>query len=110
MTERLASLPTGWKVSTLADVVTPIKDKVDPLAVPETPYVGLEHIESHTMRLLGHGKSTEVRSTKTRFSSGDVLYGKLRPYLNKVTLPDSENTRMSVEQTPSKSGSVTLFR
>ena len=47
-------------------------------------YVGLEHIEPHSMRLLGYGSASEVRSSSVRFVSGDVLYGKMRPYLNKV--------------------------
>ncbi len=49
-----------------------------------TRYIGLEHIEKHTGSLLGHGTSDEVRSTKSRFREGELLYGKLRPYLNKV--------------------------
>ena len=36
------------------------------------------------MKLLGHGYARDVRSTSVRFSKGDVLYGKMRPYLNKV--------------------------
>lgn len=48
------------------------------------PYVGLEHIEPHSMRLLDHGHAREARSSSVRFSKGDILYGKMRPYLNKV--------------------------
>jgi predicted ATPase len=47
-------------------------------------YVGLEHIEKDTGKLLGHGNPSEVRSLKSAFSEGDVLYGRLRPNLNKV--------------------------
>jgi type I restriction enzyme S subunit len=83
-----APLPEGWVFSTLAAVVAPSKEKVDPASTPDVPYVGLEHVEAHTMRLLGHGRGSDVRSTKTKFSAGDVLYGKLRPYLNKVARPD----------------------
>ena len=31
-----------------------------------------------------------MRSSKTKFNSGDLLYGKLRPYLNKVYISDFE--------------------
>ena len=51
-------------------------------------YVGLEHIEPQTMKLLGHGHASEVRSSSLRFSKGDVLYGKMRPYLNKVWIAE----------------------
>jgi len=40
------------------------------------------------MKLLGHGRASDIRSTKARFNAGDVLYGKLRPYLNKVVRPE----------------------
>ena len=36
------------------------------------------------MRILGHGETKDVRSSSLRFSRGDVLYGRMRPYLNKV--------------------------
>ena len=36
------------------------------------------------MRLLEHKITREARSSSMRFSKGDVLYGKMRPYLNKV--------------------------
>ena len=81
-------LPDGWELSTLAASSALVKAKVDPAQSPDVPYIGLEHVEAHTMRLLGHGAASDVKSTKTRFSAGDVLYGKLRPYLNKVTRPD----------------------
>ena len=47
-------------------------------------YVGLKHIEPHTMRVVGHGEAHNVRSSSLQFSRGDVLYGRMRPYLNKV--------------------------
>lgn len=87
MSEWVLEAPDDWTVSTLGDAATLVKDKVDPTQLPEVPYIGLEHIEAHTMRLLGHGRGADVKSAKSRFSAGDVLYGKLRPYLNKVVVP-----------------------
>jgi len=52
------------------------------------PYVGLEHIESGTSRFVGSLNALSVKSTTFRFSNSHVLYGRLRPYLNKVLLPD----------------------
>ena len=53
------------------------------------PYVGLEHIEKDAGRFAAEfdGKPESLRATKFRFTSKHVLYGKLRPYLNKVALP-----------------------
>ena len=88
MIEENHELPDGWVLSTLATSAALVNARVDPTQIPDVPYIGLEHVEAHTMRLVGHGSASDVRSTKTRFSTGDVLYGKLRPYLNKVIQPD----------------------
>ena len=55
------------------------------------PYLSLEHVESNTGRILRESAETvqdEGKSTTFAFDSRHVLYGKLRPYLNKVALPD----------------------
>ncbi|MEO8385252.1 MAG: restriction endonuclease subunit S, partial [Betaproteobacteria bacterium] len=52
------------------------------------PYVGLENIESNTGTYIGALEPQSVRSSTFRFSPRHVLYGRLRPYLNKVLLPD----------------------
>jgi type I restriction enzyme S subunit len=54
------------------------------------PYVGLEHIESHTARFIGAMEAQPVKSSTFRFSEEHVLYGRLRPYLNKALAPDFE--------------------
>jgi type I restriction enzyme S subunit len=53
------------------------------------PYVGLEHIEKGAGHFAAEfeGKSETLLATKFKFTSKHVLYGKLRPYLNKVALP-----------------------
>jgi type I restriction enzyme S subunit len=79
----LAALPQGWVKTTLGEIVTLSRERVLPTELPDMPYVGLEHIEPQTMKLLGHGYARDVRSSSVRFSNGDVLYGKMRPYLNK---------------------------
>jgi type I restriction enzyme S subunit len=50
----------------------------------------MEHIEAHTMRLLGTVSAATMKSSAVHFQAGDVLYGRLRPYLNKVYRPDFE--------------------
>ncbi len=53
------------------------------------PYVGLEHIEKETGHFISgfQTKPESLLATKFKFSPKHVLYGKLRPYLNKVVLP-----------------------
>ena len=52
----------------------------------EYHYVGLENIESNSGKLIDFSPTigSEIKSSKVVFKSGMVLYGKLRPYLNKV--------------------------
>jgi type I restriction enzyme, S subunit len=78
------TLPLGWVRSTLGEITEPSRDRVLPARLPGARYVGLEHIESQSMKLLDRGQGREVRSSSVRFAKNDVLYGRLRPYLNKV--------------------------
>ena len=50
----------------------------------------MEHVESHSMKLLGTVPARTMKSAAVRFKPGDVLYGRLRPYLNKVYRPSFE--------------------
>ena len=49
-------------------------------------YIGLEHIEPHTSNLLSTISVNDVESSTFKFDKGDVLYGRLRPYLQKVII------------------------
>jgi type I restriction enzyme, S subunit len=56
--------------------------------MPTEPFVGLEHVEAQTGRLLATVPSGTMSSSAARFFAGDVLYGRMRPYLNKVVRPE----------------------
>lgn len=77
----------GWEDKKLGDVVE--YDKNQSLH-KNLPYIGLEHIESNSGRFLGSHKPQTVKSSTFYFNNHHVLYGRLRPYLNKVLLPDFE--------------------
>lgn len=82
-------LPAGWVVTTLNELAQPYVEKTHPSLTPEAHYVGLEHVESGgSRRLLGRGRASDITSTKSVFKRGDILFGKLRPYLRKVAIPD----------------------
>jgi type I restriction enzyme, S subunit len=82
--QRAKAAPMGWARTHLGQIVYQSLTKAEPQDAPNARYVGLEHIAPNINRLCGIGKALTVRSTKSLFSTGDVLYGKLRPYLNKV--------------------------
>lgn len=77
----------GWTTKRLGDVCD--FDKAQGVH-RGLPYVGLEHIESNTGRFIGSFDPLPVKSSTFRFSSEHVLYGRLRPYLNKAIAPDFE--------------------
>lgn len=78
--------PEGWNIVRLGEVVASRKEPVNPRKESELPYVGLEHIDSGQINLARWGKSAEVSSLKNRFFKNDILYGKLRPYLDKSVI------------------------
>lgn len=69
------NLPKGWVKTTLGEIAEPSRERASPTNDPAVRYVGLEHIETQSMRLLGYGYARETRSSSLRFSRGDILYG-----------------------------------
>ena len=86
-------LPDGWQRVKLGEICR--EDRVaignsDP-AYATMPYLGLEHIEPNRGRILvteDEARQSDSKSNNFRFTAEHVLYGKLRPYLNKVALPE----------------------
>ncbi len=74
----------------LGEVVRPTRPRVKPELMPDAPFIGMEHVEAHTMKLLGTVPAGSMKSSAVHFKPGDVLYGRLRPYLNKVFRPSFE--------------------
>jgi type I restriction enzyme, S subunit len=81
---------TRWRTVALSEICSLRVDTIAPQDALELQYVGLEHIDSGQPNLRRRGRASEVRSAKNRFRCGDVLYGKLRPYLDKAVLAIGE--------------------
>lgn len=74
---------SSWKKCELKEVFKVVKDKYNPQTENQiVNYIGLENIET-SKGIISKNNSSEVKSIKTKFKKDDVLYGKLRPYLNK---------------------------
>ncbi len=76
--------------SKVGDQADFISDTVHPgdNPAPADSFVGLQHIESHTGQCLGSDTLGPMKGRKFRFRPGDVVFGYLRPYLNKVWVAD----------------------
>jgi len=87
--EWLGDVPEHWEVmplkSSVSNVIQQTAGRDD-----SDLYVALEHVESWTGRLRNPGLEVTFESQVKRFQAGDVLFGKLRPYLAKVTRPRSD--------------------
>ncbi len=73
----------------LGEITERVSDTIVPSAMPPgTLCLGLEHVGQGTGTLEGDvpNDPLALKSSKIRFSEGDILYGKLRPNLNKVWL------------------------
>lgn len=83
-----------WHTCPLGSVLEISKEKIEPFAHPgkSFDYVGLEHIEGHTGKVFprSYTNGNDLKSTKHIFHKDEILYGKLRPYLNKVHLADRQ--------------------
>jgi type I restriction enzyme S subunit len=73
------------RLSDLCDLVGVL---VDPTNCADDLYIGLEHVASSRFVRTGAGRASDVQSSKYAFEPGDVLYGKLRPYLDKAILAE----------------------
>ena len=85
-------LPPTWALTSLGAVVDyGSTTKAEPSQISDDDWVlELEDIEKDSSRLLQRVTfaQRQSKSTKNRFQTSDVLYGKLRPYLNKVLIAD----------------------
>jgi len=86
-------LPRGWCWATLNNVCTEDRCAIDGKFddVRTLPYLSLENIESASGKIIFHASgNSDIQGVSNcfRFGPEHVLYGKLRPYLNKVALPD----------------------
>lgn len=83
-----ATIPDDWSSFPFGALVDLSTEAISPDKAAGLPYVGLEHLDPGSARVARWGDSTDVRSTKYLFRPGEILYGKLRPYLDKAALAE----------------------
>jgi type I restriction enzyme, S subunit len=92
MVEPPHSLPQSWRWVSLGTVfLYDAGAKREPKSLDQSLWLlELEDIEKETGRLLARiaVADRDPKSTKSEFRPGDILYGKLRPYLTKVLVAD----------------------
>ena len=92
----IGEIPESWKVVKFAKTVKIAGGQVDPRQEPYRSmiHVGPENIESGTGKLVATNTNADlkIRSGNYYFAAGEILYSKIRPYLNKAALPYFEGT------------------
>jgi type I restriction enzyme, S subunit len=81
----------GWEKVEMNQLCSFTRENITADNIPDdSNYIGLECIEKETGNIIHvfKVKADELKSNKFSFSCDHILYGKLRPYLNKVALPD----------------------
>jgi len=81
-----------WTMVELGEILRKSEVSVLPeLLSGSVTYIGLENISPGTGEICGNivsDKPADIKSLKNVFNGGEILYGKLRPNLNKVWLAD----------------------
>ena len=90
--EQPFELPSSWEWVRLGSVTNYGSPTKAGVMHPQTWVLDMEDIEKNSGRLLQRLRYAErpAISEKNSFAKGDVLYGKLRPYLNKVLVADED--------------------
>jgi type I restriction enzyme S subunit len=87
-------LPSSWVWTSLEEIASyGGNGNVSPSKIKPSDWVlDLEDIEKGSSRLIEKvtARVRPTKSNKAKFLAGDVLYGKLRPYLDKVLIADSD--------------------
>ncbi|PTN09305.1 type I restriction enzyme S subunit [Mangrovibacterium marinum] len=83
----LKEIPEHWGLNKLKYEVSLKNEKVSSQDSKLT-YIGMENIESGTGRYIA--TDSEAEGLANYFTEGDILFGKLRPYLAKVFLAQTE--------------------
>ena len=92
--EWLGMIPQHWEVRRFKTEVANIIDQTD-RRDEDDEYIALEHVESWTGKIYPAPPDMSFDSQVKKFEPGDVLFGKLRPYLAKVARPKRKGVCVS---------------
>jgi type I restriction enzyme S subunit len=81
-------IPSDWEVIEFGEFAEVSKGKYNPMENGNIKCLELEHLEQGTGAINGWTNSVEQKSIKNKFKNGQVLFGKLRPYLQKYWLAE----------------------
>lgn len=82
-------LSEGWKWFRFDEIAVNVNDRIDdPSKAGVEHYVGLDHLDSDSLKIRRWGTPDEVEAQKLRFRKGDIIFGKRRAYQRKLGVAD----------------------
>ena len=108
--EWIGEIPEGWKVVRFKHIASIKSNLVQPDKYMKYPQIAPDNIEKDTGRLLSHQtvEASGVISGNHLFYRGQILYSKIRPNLNKLTVAPFDGL-CSADMYPIESKLPTLF-
>jgi type I restriction enzyme S subunit len=79
---------SDWKAVKFEDIAENVATRVNPSQTDLAIYVGLEHLDSESLKIKRWGKPEDVKGEKFQVQKGDVIFGRRRAYLRKVAVAD----------------------
>ena len=81
-------IPKDWEVKKFENIVIRKSERFDPLENPNVKDIELDSLDQKTGKIINIHNSSDFKSSKYTFLKGDVLFGRLRPYLRKYWLAE----------------------
>lgn len=79
------SLKPGWKAWRFDQMAINVNVRIDnPSESGMEHYIGLEHLDSDSLKIRRWGTPDDVEATKLMFKKGDIIFGRRRAYQRKL--------------------------
>ena len=80
------NLKPGWKIWRFDQIAQNIAERAEPTQGDSALYVGLEHMDSGSLRVRRWGSQTDLIGTKFKMRKGDILFARRNAYLKRVAI------------------------
>jgi type I restriction enzyme, S subunit len=79
----------NWKAWRFDQMVQNVNERVErPAESGLSRFVGLEHLDSGSLKIRRWGSTSDVEKTKLLFKKGDIIFGRRNAYLKRVAVAD----------------------
>ncbi|MBX7252366.1 MAG: restriction endonuclease subunit S [Candidatus Promineofilum sp.] len=85
---KVPTLKPGRQTYRFDQIAINVNDRVEPGDTDLEYYIGLEHLDSDSLKIRRWGTPDDVEATKLRFKKGDIIFGRRRVYQRKLAVAD----------------------